>query len=265
MEPTSPYANGAFTNAGYAEYLQSMQAGTGLPSTGLGGNQWDKLDYAANFCAGWGAALTFGATNKFRSWMGINQGVDPQSNTYALGYGVGILNGLPIISAGGIRVVAAGSNALIARVGAATLPYGVPVGLSVRMSRFFATSTGYQQVIAHSRMWQYIRAWNQYVSTLRFGRYQKGAVDCLTFQMHHWAIPQTIAKASQSSGLTRLAHAGWNLIPIPTGWNRFIGCSGVWFNVTRISVATSPVTAAMGGYGTGRLIWHCGQWIWCDD
>ena len=230
---TSSYANGAFSYNSYASYLQSMQAGTGLPSNGLGANQWDLLDYSANFAAGWGDALTFGITDWARSQAQINDGIDKSSVTYSVGFGVGILNGLPLVSASGGRAVAAGASGVIARVGAAQLPYRTAVTMGVRMSRFFATATGYTQVIAHSRMWQFLGAWNRYVSTLRFGRYQRVAMDCLTLQMHHWAIPRAIAKASQSSGLTRLAHAGWNLIPIPTGWNRFIGCSGLWFNMTR--------------------------------
>ncbi|MFN6106523.1 MAG: RHS repeat-associated core domain-containing protein, partial [Planctomycetaceae bacterium] len=249
---TSSYANGAFSYNSYASYLQSMQAETGLPSIGRGGNQWDLLDYSANFAAGWGDALTFGITDWARSKAQINDEIDKSSVTYSVGFGVGILNGLPLVSASGGRAVSAGASGLIgrvsagtgraaaaavsgviARVGAAQLPYRTAVTVGVRMSRFFATATGYTQVIAHSRMWQFVGVWNRYVSTLRFGRYQRVATDCLTLQMHHWAIPRAIAKASQSSGLTRLAHAGWNLIPIPTGWNRFIGCSGLWFNMTR--------------------------------
>jgi len=142
---------------------------------------------------------------------------------------VGATTGLVVRYIGGSVGFAA-----LTRIGAANLPYRVPNTLYVRASRFLFTRTGYQQVVS-----------NSWVS---------GVVRQAGWQWHHWAIPQATARAVGNAGLTRIAHAGWNLIPIPAMLNQSIGASGIGFNIVRVFIGTSPLTAAVGGYGTGSAI-----------
>ncbi|XZE36947.1 RHS repeat-associated core domain-containing protein [Pirellulaceae bacterium SH501] len=207
---------------------------------------WDLLDYSANFAAGWGDTLSFGATDCICDQLGINDGIDHESNTYYVGVGTGVVHSIAIGGAAGVtRAGTRGaSKGILDRIGGANLPYRTPVTNQVKASRFFATRTGYQQVINHSPItkWAQSRGW----------------------QSHHWAIPRSTGRAG-SEGLRRITEAGWNLIPLPARWNRAISNGGLGYNATRVLVGTSPVTVFGGGYALGSSVYETATWWWSGD
>lgn len=121
--------------------------------------------------------------------------------------------------------------------GAATLPYRVSVTFNVQLSRFFATATQYRAVVTRS-------VFNPLVSRLGL-------------QWHHWAIPNSVGIAA-GGGLNRLAQAGWNLFPIPAGWNGYIGNGGFWYVATGTGIGTSPVWVP---WSIGEL----GEWLFGNE
>lgn len=129
---------------------------------------------------------------------------------------------------------------LLDMIGSANLPYRTSVTVGVMASRFFATRTGYQQVIKRS----VITKWLQGIG----------------WESHHWAISRSRGRAG-SEGLRRITEAGWNLIPIPSRWNRAISNGGLGFNATRILVGASPGIALYGGYKLGTVVIDVGCWI----
>lgn len=102
---------------------------------------------------------------------------------------------------------------MLDRIGSANLSYRTKVTTRVKVSRFFATPTGYQQVIKHSPITKWLQS--------------KG------WESHHWFIARSKGLAG-SEGLRRISEAGWNLIPLPAQWNRAISSGGLGFNVTRL-------------------------------
>ena len=130
---------------------------------------------------------------------------------------------------------------LLDRVGEANLPYRTKTTLGVKLSRFFATRTGYQQVIKHSKITKWLQKnWG--------------------WQSHHWAIARSHGLAG-SEGLRRITEAGWNLIPLPARWNRAIGNGGPGFIATRLLVGASPGIAFYGGYEFGSFVIDVGWWL----
>jgi hypothetical protein len=129
-------------------------------------------------------------------------------------------------------------------VESSSLPYRVTPTLQVRLSRFFATQTGYQQVIKKSPIirWLHSHGW----------------------QAHHWAIPRSAGRAG-SEGLRRLTEAGWNIVPLPAVWNRAISDGGVGYNATRIFVGVSPFSTFGSGYVIANASYEAVDWLWGDD
>ena len=68
------------------------------------------------------------------------------------------------------------------------LPYRVKITIGVRLSRFFATQTGYQQVVSKSPIVKFLQ-------------------ERLGWQAHHWLIPRSAGRAG-SEGLRRITEAG---------------------------------------------------------
>lgn len=133
---------------------------------------------------------------------------------------------------------------VLARIGVANLPYRTPVTLWVQFTRFFATRTGYQQVVRFSP----IVTWLQ-----RHG-----------WEAHHWLIPNSATRVG-SEGLRRIGQAGWNLFPLPAAWNRAISNGGAGYNATRALIGLSPVLSGGLGYGIGTGIYNIGAGIIGDD
>ncbi len=131
-------------------------------------------------------------------------------------------------------------SGILGRIGNANLPYRTPVTWRVKLSRFFATRTGYQQVIKHSPITKWLQS--------------KG------WQSHHWFIARSKGLAG-SEGLRRITEAGWNLIPLPARLNRVIGNGGLGFNATRLLVGASPGIAFYGGYEFGSFVIDVGWWL----
>ncbi len=142
----------------------------------------------------------------------------------------------------GARVVDdAPRRGILDRIGEANLPYRTKATLGVKLSRFFATRTGYQQVIKHSKITKWLQK--------KWG-----------WQSHHWAIARSHGRAG-SEGLRRITEAEWNLIPMPAWWNRVIGNGGIGYNATRVLVGSSPVIAFGVGYKSGSFVIDVGWWL----
>jgi RHS repeat-associated protein len=71
-------------------------------------NSWDSVlgdrhtgwfAWFSNFSAGWADELSFGLTNRFRSWLGYNDVVDHNSNAYGAGEWAGIIHSLLMLKA----------------------------------------------------------------------------------------------------------------------------------------------------------------------
>lgn len=92
----------ALANAGCGEESRSGSTHSG---------NWDWLDYAANFAAGWGDTLSFSVTNIVRSKVGINDGIDRDSATYSIGQWTGVAHWTAIGAAFGARFAATRSAA----------------------------------------------------------------------------------------------------------------------------------------------------------
>lgn len=64
------------------------------------GTDWvDALETVANFSAGFGDSLTFGATNWIRDQIGGNEAIDPCGGAYAAGQYTEV--GLEVLATGG--------------------------------------------------------------------------------------------------------------------------------------------------------------------
>jgi hypothetical protein len=85
--------------------------GTASDFAPLSTANWDWLDYAANFSAGWADGLTFGVTDTVRDWFGTNDGIDHESGTYVAGTIGGAVNGA-LLGGGAAGGVAQGGRFL---------------------------------------------------------------------------------------------------------------------------------------------------------
>lgn len=133
-------------------------------------------------------------------------------------------------------------NQVLDLIGTANLPYRTEVTVGVRLSRFLATRTGYQQVIKHSPITRWLQKY-------------------LGFESHHWFIPRSKGRAG-SEGLRRITEAGWNLIPLPAWWNNAISNSGIGFEATRMLVLASPGLAFGTGFGFGTIAIRVGEHLY---
>jgi len=94
-------ASSAFQD--YLNALANVGCGEGSsPRSNQSGN-WDWLDYAANFAAGWGDTLSFNLTNVVRNAVSINDGIDHHSTTYSVGQWTGVAHMTAIGAVAGVH------------------------------------------------------------------------------------------------------------------------------------------------------------------
>jgi YD repeat-containing protein len=90
----------------------------------------DWLDFAANFSAGWGGALTCGATDWIRGKLGVDSAVDRSSTAYRVGYLVGAVHQTVLIN-GAAKAILAARAANAGKVGARSVG-GIRAWLAAR-------------------------------------------------------------------------------------------------------------------------------------
>jgi len=233
--------------AASSSYVGAFATGAGSMMLGDAAGQGTEL------ALGWRSSYSTGQT----AFAGATGGVFSVGG-HAIGQALSRVRAAAATARPGGRWVSAGRSGgaywehnvsprgMLDRIGNANLPYRTPVTAAVRLSRFFATRTGYQQVIAKSPLTRHLQQ--------RLG-----------WQVHHWAIPQSAARGSGSEGLRRITHAGWNLIPLPARVNNAISNQGIGNNAVRVLVGTSPVTAGVGGYAVGSSIYDIAAWAMGDS
>ena len=76
----------------------------------------DTLDDISNFAAGWGDALTFGATARVRQGLGADEAVNRDSGSYKVGYVVGVVHQDLLLRGAGKAIAASRAAPLGARL-----------------------------------------------------------------------------------------------------------------------------------------------------
>jgi uncharacterized protein RhaS with RHS repeats len=106
----------------------------------------DWLDSAANWAAGWGDTLSFGTTDRFRNWAGINGGIDHNGTAYHVGQWTGVAHQVAIVGAVAAEATAAGTLQVgVGRLGAVRSHMGYRVTARYAAQAFHAaedTKTG---------------------------------------------------------------------------------------------------------------------------
>lgn len=185
-----------------------------LDSTDPLGLDW--LSTASNFSAGMGDAITFGATNKVRQWMGTNYVVDKCAGAYGFGQAAGTAVAAGMGGAGALK--AAGSQ--LGKMGLKEIAKKAP--------RFFYDPRNFKTI--SREYWE-----------ARGGAGGKS--------LHHWLFSQ---KSKIPAGFR---NAGFNLLELPAmrgvfhhslGLNQWMGFAARWGGRHRLQALAMVNTIRLG-------------------